>query len=145
MVPWYNMFLLLFPCLSVLKWAVVAESFLSFTTQEHVWQSESVIMSKQHHFYKHVFLEKWINFQKFCDYFLLLKRNVMLNMLFLCRVFISKYQWKYWLTSNVCLIFLTSEKIFIQFVCCVFIIRIPFISKWICLLCLFPLIKSLVN
>ena len=67
--------------------AVVAETFLSFTTPKHMWQNEGVIICEQHFcFYTHAFLEKLINFQKFCGSFLLSKKKCCV-----CIVFISEY------------------------------------------------------
>ena len=83
--------------------------FLFHNTKTYV-DKWSVIMCEQHRrFYTHVFLEKWINFQKFCSSFWLSKRNVVLNILFLCRVFITEYRWKH--RFDVWSIFLTFEKI----------------------------------
>ena len=98
--------------MSVLKWPAVAES-----QHKNICDKVKVLLCAKNIFlFTHVFLEKWINFQKICGSFFKKKGNVVLNVFFLCRVFISQYHWKHWLPSDIWLIFLTSEKIdiFIQ-------------------------------
>ena len=126
-------------CLSTLKWSVVADSVLSFT-QKHMWRCESIF--KQYLHFGTCFLEKLMNFWKFCGFdfwkvFFTFKKKYCVGHVALCRIFISKYHWIHWLT------FWYVVDIIMLF--CISIIWVAFISMYISFLCLFHLIKSLVN